>query len=186
MCSTRWARTRSPHFLKNGWWPTPRGDYEFDSMHHPMYLDYPNGKIRVMEDPPQLVHFNGTIVAFRFYTAGKGKVDEYFRILLLSMLGEMIPPADGGRWRLPTLESLERGLTDSDAPISYNSKMAVHQYPIFRSMLEELCESPIFRGERAERLRELVQPWEDYFSAQAPVSAEEIAKLPKHRTHGMG
>jgi hypothetical protein len=62
--------------------------------------------------------------------------------------------------------------------------MAVHQYPIFRSMLEELCESPIFQGERAGRLRELVRPWDDHFSEQAPVSADEVSN--RYRTHGMG
>src|SRR5512135_3665955 len=32
MFSTRWARQRSPYFLKGGWYRTPRGIYEFDSM----------------------------------------------------------------------------------------------------------------------------------------------------------
>jgi hypothetical protein len=55
MFSTRWARSRSPVALKNGWRSNPRGAYEFDSMHFPMYVDYPSGKIGVLKPPPRLV-----------------------------------------------------------------------------------------------------------------------------------
>ena len=67
------------------------GPYEFDSMLYPMYLDAPSGTIGVMEPPPGLVHFNGTIVSYRFFRMGRGKVDELFRLLLLAMLEDLIP-----------------------------------------------------------------------------------------------
>jgi hypothetical protein len=183
MFSTRWARSRPPYMLKNGWWPTPRGKFAFDSMLQPMYLDYPSGKICVMDPPPRFVHFNGTIFSFRTYFAGTGRIDEYFRIFLLTMLGELIPPSAASRWVLPSLNDLERGLTDPSARVTYGSKMAVHQYPNFRAQLDELCDSPLFQGERADRLRSMVQPWDEHFRDQEPVSADEVSLL---RSHGMG
>jgi hypothetical protein len=190
MFSTRWARSRSPLALKNGWYATPRGDFEFDSMHHPMYLDAPSGLIGVMEPPPPLVHFNGTIVSYRFWRMGQGKVDETFRLLLLAVLEDLIPSA--GPRVVPTVPDLVRGLTDPDQPVTYNSEVAIRQYPTFRRQLDQLCEAPIFAGARAERIHELVRPFDAHFEPliQAWRASWKTAAAPEPavrvRTHGMG
>jgi hypothetical protein len=189
MFSTRWARSRSPYALKNGWHSTRDGAFEFDSMHYPMYCDAPSGTIGVMEPPPRLVHFNGTIVSYRYFRMGRGKVDELFRLLLLAILEDLIPSA-GGRV-VPTVATLVRGLTDPDQPVSYNSAVAVEQYPIFRRLLDEICTAPIFAGSRADRIRELVRPFDVHFEpllAAAVDGAADSASGPRVRvrTHGMG
>ena len=41
-------------------------------------MDYPTGKVGVMDPPPRFVHFNGTIVAYRLFrdAGGKQVIDE--------------------------------------------------------------------------------------------------------------
>jgi hypothetical protein len=181
MFSMRWARSRSPAALKNGWRSTPHGAFESDSMHYPMYLDFPSGTIGVMDPPPRLVHFNGTIFTYRSFRSGQGKIDELFRLLLLAMLEDLIP-SPGGRV-VPTVDELVRGLTDPEQPVGYNSAVAIEQYPIFRRLLDELCTAPIFAGPRADRIRELIQPFDGHFELLvAPASLPRV----KFRTHGMG
>jgi hypothetical protein len=54
-------------------------------------------------------------------------------------------------------------LTDPAAPINYYSELATREYPIFRKQIEELCESPSFLGPRAERVRELIRPFDEHY-----------------------
>jgi hypothetical protein len=189
MFSTRWARSRSPFALKNGWHTTPLGDYEFDSMHYPMFLDAPSGTIGVMEPPSRLVHFNGTVVSYRFFRMGRGKVDELFRLLLLAILEDLVPSP--GERVVPTVAELVRGLTNPAQPVTYTSAVAVEQYPIFRGLLDDLCTAPIFAGPRAERIRELVRPFDAHFEplvaeAMAGATNETPGARVQYRTHGMG
>jgi hypothetical protein len=189
MFSTRWARSRSPVALKNGRRSTAHGTFEFDSMLYPMYLDHPSGKIGVLDPPPRLVHFSGTIGTYRYFRMGRGKIDELFRLLLLAMLEDLIP-SDSGRV-VPTVAELVRGLTDPEQPISYDSAVAIEQYPIFRGLLGELCHAPIFEGPRADRLRELVQPFDRHFeplvAAALARGADAATGRPRRvRTHGLG
>jgi hypothetical protein len=158
-------------------------------MVYPMYLDATSGTIGVMDPPPRLVHFSGTIVSYRWFRMGRGKVDELFRLLLLAMLEDLIP-SDGGRV-VPTVDELARGLTDPNQPVSYHSATAVEQYPIFRGLLDDLCASPIFAGPRAERLRELVRPFDAHFEPRVAEALEAAGKASvgprvKVRTHGLG
>jgi hypothetical protein len=183
MFSTRWARRRSPYVLKNGWYRTPRGPFEFDSMLYRQYMDYPSGKVGVMSPSPRLVHFSGSIGTYRYYRMGRGKVDELFRLLLLAMLEDLIPSDDGTR-TLPDVGEMTRGLTDPGAPVTYDSPVAVREYPIFRAMIDDLCDSPLFRGSRADRVRTLLQPFDDHFRDRVP-DADVDARLGA-RTHGLG
>ena len=170
MFSTRWARSRSPAALKNGVRQTDRGSFAFDSMHSPMYLDYHRGTIGVMETPPRFVHFNGTIFTYRaFRSAGGRGIDELFRLLLLAILEDLLPSP--GERVVPPVDELARGLTDPSAPVTYGSEVATEQYPEFRQMLEKICEAPIFAGERAERIRKLVSPFDRHFGGARRESA---------------
>lgn len=182
MYSTRWARSRSPYALKGLVRPTDRGPQEFDSMLYPQYLDFPSGKVGVMEPPPGLAHFSGTIVTYRAFRGGVGRIDQFFRILLLSILEELIPSADGERV-VPTVSELARGLESDDAPVSYTSVVASEQYPIFRDLLEQLCESPVFAGDRAARVRELVAPFDAHFQNRVAAAAAGESVV---RYHGLG
>jgi hypothetical protein len=184
MYSTRWARSRAPYYLKGRIVATPDGVNEFDSMLYPQYLDYGTGRVGVMEAPPPLVHFNGTIVTYRIFRdrAGRQVVDELFRVLLLALLEEQIPGEDSGRV-VPSVEDLARGLDDPSAPVVYHSEAAAREYPTFRRMIDELCDAPIFRGARAGRIREQIRPFDDHFSDRAGAAD---SPAPAARKHGLG
>ena len=85
MYSTAWARSRSPMALRPGCLPTQYGEFDFDSMLYAQFLDHEPGKVGVMPKPPEFVHFNGTICAYRLFRDAHGKpvTDELFRVLLL-------------------------------------------------------------------------------------------------------
>jgi hypothetical protein len=188
MYSTRWARSRPPEDLKGRMRSTHAGTIEFDSMLYPQFLDYPSGKVGVMENPPRFVHFNGTIVTYRTYRLVRDKadqpvVDELFRLLLLAILEDLVPGEDGVRVA-PTVAELARGLDDPSAPITYGTQIATQEYPVFRKMIDDLCESPIMRGERASRIRDLIQPFDAHFAARQ--ADPTLGSLVRYRTHALG
>jgi len=176
MFSTRWARSRSPYELKGRVRDTTEGPYEFDSMLYPQYLDHDSGRIGVMSEPPRFVHFSGAIFTYRTYRdrAGEPVKDELFRVLLLSAL-ETIVPASDGRRATPTVDELAAGLTDPDAPVRYDTDVARRTWPEFRGMIDELNESPMFAGERAERMNELLRPFDEHWARVEAESGEDAA-----------
>ena len=36
-------------------------------------------------------------------------------------------------------------------------------------MIEDLCESPLMLGERSDRIRELIRPFDDHFATRKPI-----------------
>ena len=185
MYSNRWARRRPPIDHKGRRRETPVGVFEFDTMLYPQFMDYPGGKVGVLDPPSRLVHFAGAITTYRTFRdrAGSPVVDELFRVLLLAMLEDLVPAADGKRV-IPTVNELARGLTDPSNPVTYGSRVAVQEFPIFRAMVEDLCESPVMRGERANRLRELIRPFDDHFAARQADPA--LGSLVAPRRDGLG
>jgi hypothetical protein len=185
MFSTRWARSWPPCDLKGRRKRTEAGPIVFDTMLYPQFADYGSGKVGVMAEPPRLVHYNGTIVTYRMFRdrAGAPVVDEIFRILLLAIL-EDLDPSPGGEREVPRVADLAAGLTDPSAPVTYGSRVATQEYPIFRKMLDEMCESPVMEGERASRVRELIRPFDDHYAVHKPDPAH--GSLVKHRVAGLG
>jgi hypothetical protein len=193
MFSARWARRRSPLELKGRSRPTPHGDHVFDTMLYPQYLDYPSGKVGVLDPPPRLVHFAGAITTYRTFCDRKGGpvVDELFRLLFLSLLEDLLPSSDGRRL-LPRVDELARGLNDPDARVTYGSRRAIREYPIFRAMIEDLCHSTIFREGRADRIREMVRPFDEHFEGwlagiDTGVPGDTLGEVEEQpRGHGLG
>ncbi|MDR3635557.1 MAG: hypothetical protein P4L84_17265 [Isosphaeraceae bacterium] len=190
MYSTRWARSRAPSALKGGMRPTPDGVREFDSMLHAQYLDYASGRVGVMDGPPRFVHFNGTIFTYRAFRdrAGRTVADDLFRILLLALLEDLIPDDRGGRV-VPQVEELARGLGDPDSPVSYCSESAARAYPKFRAMVAEMCDAPIFAGERSARIGRSLIPFDDHFQealVTARAGLDDEDQEVRMRRHGLG
>lgn len=190
MYSTRWARSRAPWALKGGMRATPGGLWEFDSMLHAQYLDYASGRIGVMGEPPRFVHYSGTIFTYRAFRdrAGRAVADDLFRILLLALLEDLIPDGRGGRV-VPHVEELARGLDDPNASVSYRSETAGREYPKFRAMVDQMCEAPIFAGERAARIEGLLRPFDEHFEealASSRAGVGEDGGEVRMRRHGLG
>ncbi len=142
-------------------------------MLYPQYLDYPTGKVGVMSEPPRFVHFNGTIFTYRMFRDRKGQsvADELFRILLLSILEELIPAADG-KHVVPTVEELARALEYPKQAVQYD-KRCEPNYPEFRRQLESLLASPVFAGARGERMQQLIEPFDRQFKHEGGWMGEE-------------
>jgi hypothetical protein len=166
MYSVEWARRWSPASFKGRKRSTPHGPNMFDTMLYPQFCDYPAGKVGVMDDPPRLVHFHGTITTYRVYRdrdhQGGSVADVVFRLLLLSVLEDLVPASDGTRL-LPTPAALAVGLTDPSAPVIYPAEVTACEYPTFRRQFEQVCEASTFRGDRANRARALLRPFDEHF-----------------------
>ncbi len=185
MVSTRWARRHNPVDFKGRWRDTPRGRHEFDNALYPQYVDYPWGKVGLMASPARIVHFNGAVTTYRIfrYQPRRPVVDELFRLLLLSILEELIPAEDGRSPAVPPVAELARGLDDPSAPVSYAGAATAGNYPAFRAQVDEMCEAPTFRGARAEKVRELIAPFDRHFEARGADAAEPAFRF---RRHGLG
>ena len=61
---------------------------------------------------------------------------------------------------------MAQGLDDPSARVTYGSPRATREYPIFRAMIEDLCNSPIFQGPRADRIRTLIHPFDKHYENQ--------------------
>jgi hypothetical protein len=164
MYSTRWARSRSPYALKGRPVRTRDGMNVFDTMLYPQYLDYASGRIGVMSRPPKLVHFNGAIHVYRLYmTRRDGQVhDEFFRLLLLSLLEEVLARDSVGR-HMPKVEQLVSGLKDPQNSVLYTSPTCYEQYPIFRRLVHQLCRSPSFIGVRGHTIERNLEAFDEHF-----------------------
>ena len=167
MFSTRWARERSPLDLMPGIRPTRDGEFGFDSMLYGQYLDHDSGRVGVMPKPPRIVHFNGTIFSYRLFrdAGGKPVTDELFRVLLLSLIESSLQVAESVR-ACPDIEDIIRGLRQNNGSLRYASEVNRKGYGEFREMVERLCHSPVFAGERAERIREHISAFDDHFEYQ--------------------
>ncbi len=185
MYSSRWARSRPPYALKGRRLQTADGEAEFDSMLYPQYLDYPTGKVGVMALPPKFVHFNGTIFTYRIFRdrAGQTVVDELFRILLLAILEEIVP-GHSTRRVVPTIPELINGLSKASSSVSYLGTSVARNYREFKDQINVLCDSPIFAGERAQRVRTLIEPFDRHFASCAPEPNNDGQG--RMRTHGLG
>jgi hypothetical protein len=189
MFSNRWARRRDPTTLKGRWRSSPHGDHEFDNMLYPQYLDFPTGKIGIMDVPPRFAHFSSAVITYRVFRHAPRPqvVDELFRLLSLALLEELRPGTDRA---LPSVAELATGLSDPTARVTYDSNLAIDQYPVFRRLIEDLCEAPIMRGARALKIRTLIRPFDEHFQHRAAVASaadERDAYTPmRGRTHGLG
>ncbi len=173
MFSTQWARHHSPVALKGRWRSSPHGRYEFDTMLYPQYLDYPTGRVGVINPPPRFVHFASAIITYRAFRARSGPVvDEVFCLLTLALLEQLLPVSEPV---LPSVKELARGLTDPIAPVTYDSAIALSGYSTFRRMVDDLCRAPLFQGVRAEQIRESIRPFDEHFQASVASRAEQGA-----------
>ena len=166
MYSNRWARDTAdrPQGRRR---ETPVGVFEFDTMLYPQFMDYPGGKVGVLDPPPRLVHFAGAITTYRTFRDRAGS----------PVVQRALPRAPAGDARRPRARR-RRQAGDPDGrragpgpdgpldPVTYDSRVAVQEFPIFREMVEDLCESPVMQGERADRLRELIRPFDDHFAVR--------------------
>jgi hypothetical protein len=51
-------------------------------------------------------------------------------------------------------------------------------------MVDDLCAAPIMRGERADRIRAMIRPFDDHFASRP--ADPTLGSLVKPRTHALG
>ena len=182
-----WLRRHKPWMVRGRKVATPHGMNTFDTLLYPQYLDYGSGMIGIMANPPRYVHFNGTIVTYRAWKRANGRqvVDELCRLLLLSIL-ENILPATNGKRMMPSVDELACGLNDSTRSIRYDTLDCARNYGEFREQMEDLCGSPIFAGERAETIHSLLIPFDSHFARIALKMGDKLeGPVRKFRQNGL-
>jgi hypothetical protein len=186
MYSVRWARSRPPYALKGRAMPTAHGWQTFDSMLHAQYLDYETGRVGVMHEPPAIVHFNGTIFAYRTYRDRRGEsvCDELFRVLLLAAI-ETALDVPASQRALPEVAELAQGLTDSTAPVFYTAHRNRVGYAEFRCQVEQLCATPVFSGSRAEAIVRALKPFDEHFEYDPGAAVEAAMSVGETITVGI-
>ena len=164
MFSARWVRRHTPLDLKGRRRQTTHGLRVFDTMLYPQFQDYRSGRVGILDPPLQLVHFSGAITFYRKFCdrGGQSVIDEYFRLLFLALMEDLFPSPSGDRL-LPSTSMLAQGLDDPSAPVTYGSPRATREYPTFRTMIEHLCNSPIFQGPRAQQIRASIYPFDRHY-----------------------
>jgi hypothetical protein len=177
MFSARWVRRHGPLDLKARRRQTTHGPHVFDTMLYPQFQDYPSGKIGILDPPLRLVHFAGAIIGYRMFCdrVGQPVIDEDYRLLFLALMEDLFPSPSGDRL-LPATSKLAQGLDDPSAAVTYSSPRAIREYPTFRSMIEDLCNSPIFQGLRPEQIRASLYPFDRHYEnrlAATKVSADD-------------
>jgi hypothetical protein len=167
MFSARWARGHGPLDLKARLRQTVHGLRHFDTMLYPQFLSYPSGKVGILDPTPRVVHFSGAITAYRKFCdrIGSPVNDEHFRLLFLALMEDLLPSPSGNRL-LPSTSKLAEGLDNPSAPVTYGSPRATREYPTFRAMIEDLCNSPIFQGLRAEKIRASIYPFDRHYESR--------------------
>jgi len=167
MFSARWARRHRPLDHKGRGRQTTHGLHVFDTMLYPQFQDYPSGKIGILDPPLRLVHFAGAITTYRMFCdrVGQPVIDEGYRLLFLALMEDLFPSPSGDRL-LPATSMLAQGLDDPSAAVTYSTPRATREYPTFRAMIEDLCNSPIFQSLRAEQIRASIYPFDRYYEKQ--------------------
>ena len=110
------------------------------------------------------------------------RLNQVFRLLLLSVLEDLVPALDGARL-LPTPAALALGLDDPAAPVTYPADLTAREYPTFRRQVEQVCEASTFRGARAERVRALLRPFDEHFGPWEEGST--VLTPGEARSHGL-
>ena len=79
-------------------------------MLYPQYLDYPSGRVGILDPSLRLVHFAGAITTYRTFCdrVGRPVIDELFRLLFLALLEDLLPSPNCDRV-LPSVDELVRG-----------------------------------------------------------------------------
>ena len=123
----------------------------FDTMLYPQCQTKPN-KIDRHKQEWGFIHFNYVICTYRWFQQSKGPFeDNYFRILLIRLLIDAFDPS-GWSYPVPTLEVLEKGITDKSNRVTYKDKDTAQHYPEFRSKLEKLMTSGIIDSKKSSIL----------------------------------
>lgn len=186
---TQWLQSYPRQMVFGRTQITPAGDTAFDSMLYPQYLEAYSGRVGVSHNPPSIVHFNGTVRTFRNYQLrGQHQVtDQLFRLALLSAIETVL--RDRRETRItPEPHILHRGLNEAahaDVPVRYDSTINNRGYPEFRYMLDQMCETPVFRGARAREIRSIFNPFDQHFGYQPGYRGTPALSTGEVRTSGL-
>ena len=122
-----------------------------------------SGKVGVMADPPRFVHFNGTIVTYR--VVPRGRVEAAWSTSCSGSCCSGDPrradprPVDGRSGGADGGRSWPEVWTTPRRPVTYGSRVATQEWPIFREMIRELCRAPIMQWATGPtRIETLIRP----------------------------
>ncbi|KST65269.1 hypothetical protein [Mastigocoleus testarum] len=130
--------------------------HTFDTMLYPQCQTEPD-KIDRHKQEWGFIHFNYVICTYRWFQKSNGPFeDDYFRILLIRLLIDVFDPSEWS-YSVPTLDVLEKGITDKSNRVTYCGKYTAEHYSEFRSKLEKLITSGIIDGQKAHILHKSIR-----------------------------
>ena len=148
MFDISWARQFQPweHRGHNG---VVNGKaHTFDTMLYPQCQTKPDQIARHKQEWG-FIHFNYVICTYRWFQKSNAPFeDDYFRILLIRLLINAFDPSEWS-YSVPTLDVLEKGITDKSNRVTYCSKDTAKHYSEFRFKLEKLITSGIIDAQKA-------------------------------------
>jgi hypothetical protein len=94
------------------------------------------------------IHFNYVICTYRWFQKSKTSFeDQCFRILLIQLLINAFDQS-GWKYKVPELEELIKGITDSTNSITYTQEKTRHNYSEFRTKLQTLIDSKLLDDQK--------------------------------------
>lgn len=162
--STEWVRNFAPWELHRRFTMIEEKKHVFDTLLWAQCKSDP-AKIGVEAVGNRAFHFNYVISTYRWFQKAHGSFeDEYFRLLFIRLLHEVLKENDEEGCEVPPVEMLAKGIEKKEnAPVTYRGRHTWDNYPEFRGKLQALLESPIFEKRDAEKIQEKILPFDKAF-----------------------
>jgi hypothetical protein len=157
-----WLRTYPPYLHLGHAGMLDGQPHTFDTTLYPQCLT-PAEKIGWYTPPTGLIHFNYVICSYRYFLdATESYEDEQFRLLLIRLLVDLF---DRGNpiYRLPTLDQLTHGLTDSTAAVTYCAASTAKNYAEFRGKWNELLGCGLLSADQGLYVNDRLSPFDRHF-----------------------
>lgn len=133
----------------------------FDLTLFPQCLS-PKERFAVHHNDKGFIHFNYVISTYRWFLKAKTAFrDEYFRLLLIRLLMTIFDMDDPVS-AVPTLSTLQKGLTTSSAPVIYDTLMKGN-YLEFRERLRALTASLLLNHQQQDRLIQGLRSFDAFY-----------------------
>jgi hypothetical protein len=89
---------------------------------------------------------------------------------------------------MPRVVDLVRGIHDATCPVHYTPPRVAGNWAEFRGLMNTMLASPVFGPERAQKIRDMLRPFDERFGAAGwgGEMGTAAARPVRMREHGLG